>query len=155
MLPSANVLRDNPQALAATATGAIVVVAILAYRFFHRGPTPLELEQRRRTRLASLGRIIDGTLVDTAPHDEAPQALIYRYRISGVTYECGQDVSALTPHLPDLGPSSALFETPVQVRYDRNNPADSIVVSETWNGLWNHEADPPAPLSWKRSEVYT
>ena len=87
-----------------------------------------------------VGRIIDGTLIDSAPEaigGELPHALIYRYSVGGVSYECGQDVSALAGQLPDLGPTSALYGTPVQVRYDRDNPADSIVVCETWNGLWN------------------
>ncbi len=90
-----------------------------------------------------MGRVIDGTLIDTAPENAAPQALIYRYRVSGVTYECGQDVSTLLALLPDLGEATAVFGLPVQVRYDRDNPADSIVISETWNGLWNQHGTNP------------
>ena len=74
---------------------------------------------------------------------DAPQALIYRYRIGGVTYECGQDISMLQQLLPDLGLSASIFGLPIQVRYDRENPADSIVLAETWNGLWNQNVAVP------------
>lgn len=137
---SLSTLLRNPQSIAAMTTGAVALIGVSAYFIFRHRLTPDEREERRRTRLAAVGRIIDGTLIDSAPETrpgETPTALIYRYRIGGVVYECGQDVSALTTHLPDLGPSSEIFGTPVQVRYDRDNPADSIVISETWNGLWN------------------
>ena len=49
-----------------------------------------------------------------------------------MTYERSQDVSTLAALLGDLRP-----DYPVQVRYNRANPADSIVVSETWNGLFS------------------
>jgi hypothetical protein len=136
MLPTANLFR-HPQEIAAAATGAAAVIGLGLYFALRRPLTPEQREERRRTRLAAIGRIIDGTLIDTAPENDTPQALIYRYRVSGVIYECGQDISTLTTQLPDLGPSAAIFGTPVQVRYDRDNPADSIVIAETWNGLWN------------------
>ena len=140
MVPVPNLLRHHPQAAATVATAAAAAIGLTAYLLLRKKLTPEEIEERRRTRLATHGRIIDGTLIDAAPHedsDEAPHALLYSYRISGVTYECGQNVSALTALLPNLGPTSGLFGTPVQVRYDRDNPADSIIIAETWNGLWN------------------
>jgi hypothetical protein len=143
MHPIPNFLR-HPQGIAAVASGSAAIVGLTLYLALRRKLTPEEREERRRIRLAAHGRIIDGTLIDAAPEDipgQPPQALIYRYRVSGVTYECGQDVSMLTTHVPDLGPSSAVFGLPVQVRYDRDNPADSIVISETWNGLWNQNPD--------------
>jgi hypothetical protein len=129
-----------PHDIAAVAGGVAALLGLLIYLLARRRLTPTQREARRRTRLAALGRIIDGTLIDTSPESEGqpPQALIYRYRVSGVTYECGQDISSLAARLPDLGPSSTIFGLPVQVRYDRDNPADSIVIAETWNGLWNH-----------------
>ena len=116
------------------ATGATAVVAVTAIVIvLKRRPTASQREERRRKRLASLGRIVDGSLVDVAPAESEPRTLIYRYRIAGVTYECSQDVSALTPLVQNLR-----LDYPVQVRYNRTNPADSIVVSETWNGLWTN-----------------
>jgi hypothetical protein len=136
MLSSAHFLR-HPQGIAAVATGAAALAGLTAYLMLRKQLTPEQKEENRRNRLATVGRVIDGTLIDTAPENAEPQALIYRYRVSGVTYECGQDVSTLSSLLPDLGEASAIFGLPVQVRYDRDNPADSIVISETWNGLWD------------------
>jgi hypothetical protein len=133
-------LLRNPQGIAAVTTGTVALIGVAAYFLLRHKLTPDEREERRRTRLAKVGRIIDGTLIDSAPETrpgETPTALIYRYRIGGVTYECGQNISSLTTLLPDLGSSAEIYGTPVQVRYDRDNPADSIVISETWNGLWN------------------
>jgi hypothetical protein len=142
MLPSVSFLR-HPQGIAAVATGAAAVVGLAAYLVLRKRLTPEQKEEKRRMRLAAVGRVIDGTLIDTAPENAEPQALIYRYRVSGVTYECGQDVSMLASQLPDLGEASAVFGLPVQVRYDRDNPADSIVIAETWNGLWNQHGTNP------------
>ncbi len=140
MVAPAHLLR-HPQALTAAGAGALAVVAAVIVFGRRRRISPEEREERRRTRLAASGRIIDGTLVESTQSDPdaAPHALIYRYRVSGVEYECGQDISALATRIPPLGPESILFGTPVQVRYDRDNPADSIIVAETWNGLWNQD----------------
>ncbi len=122
-------------AFASVVTSVVALAAAGAIRRMlkHR-PTPDQREERRRTRLASLGRIVDGSLVDIAPGEaEPPQTIIYRYRIAGVTYECSQDVSTLAPLVQNLR-----LDYPVQVRYNHANPADSIVVSETWNGLWTN-----------------
>jgi hypothetical protein len=115
---------------AATLVVAATTTTIIIVR---RRPTASQREERRRKRLASLGRIVDGSLVDVAPAESQPQTIIYRYRIAGVTYECSQDVSTLTSLVQNLR-----LDYPVQVRYNRTNPADSIVVSETWNGLWTN-----------------
>ena len=149
MIPLSSALR-SPQAFAALATATAAIAGFTAYALVRRRLTPAQREQRRRTRLAASGRIIVGTLIDTAPQTSAgelPTALIYRYSIGGVTYERGQDISTLTEHLPDLGSSSTLFGTPVQVRYDRDNPADSIILAETWNGLWTRHPE-SHPGSW-------
>ena len=112
----------------------VVFAATLAGIVFaaSRRPSANLVEERRRKRLASVGRIVDGSLVDAEPAED-PRVIIYRYRIAGVTYECSQDVSALGALVTNLR-----LDYPVQVRYSRDNPADSIVVSETWNGLWTN-----------------
>ena len=108
---------------AAVATSLLVIL--------RRRQTPEQLEERRRSRLAASGRIVDGSLVDAEPAETAPRTIIYRYRIAGVTYECSQDVSSLSLLVQDLR-----LDFPVQVRYSPDNPADSIVVAEDWNGLY-------------------
>jgi hypothetical protein len=120
--------------VAGVAAGAIgVAVAIIAAILIHRRPTPEQIEERRRQRLAQSGRIVDGSLIDADPQESTPRTIIYKYRIAGVTYECSQDVSALGPMVQNYR-----LDYPVQVRYSRDNPADSIVVAETWNGLWTN-----------------
>jgi hypothetical protein len=116
----------------ALGTVCLVVLAGIAFVIARR-PSAKLLEERRRTRLAAVGRIVDGSLVDMDPVDETPTVIIYTYRIAGVTYECSQDVSALAGLVTNLR-----LDYPVQVRYSRDNPADSIVVAETWNGLWTN-----------------
>lgn len=111
--------------------------------------SPEERELARRTSLAQGGRIIDGSIigVDGVTEDDSPdgslplleveghgastpRVLLYRYRIAGVTYECAQDVTAVADRVTRLR-----IDLPVQVRYDPQNPADSIVVAEGWTGL--------------------
>ncbi len=120
--------------VAGVATGGIALAALAAVALMlKRRPTAEALEERRRRHLATHGRIVDGSLIEAEPSEIEPRAVIYRYRIAGVTYECSQDVSALTPQVRNLR-----LDYPVQVRYNRANPADSIVVAETWNGLWSN-----------------
>jgi hypothetical protein len=114
----------------ATAGSGLAAALTIAW-VRHRRPTPEQVEERRRKRLAENGRIVDGSLIDAAPEEAQPQTIIYTYRIAGVTYECAQDVSKLGSLVENLR-----LDYPVQVRYNRANPADSIVVAETWNGLW-------------------
>jgi hypothetical protein len=63
----------------------------------------------------------------TAP---IPQIIVYNYRIAGVTYECAQDVTTLAEYVHGIR-----TDLPVQVRYLPQNPANSIVVAESWSGL--------------------
>ncbi len=99
--------------------------------------TPEQLEQERRARLNTFGRITDGTVIDV--NDVATnghpgmQLLIYQYDVAGVQYECSQDVTHLR-HRVDL--YSCRLGIPTSVKYDPQNPGDSIVVSEDWVGLY-------------------
>jgi hypothetical protein len=124
-------LAHDPLQMSAAVAGALLLGAAVWFVFFRKRPTPEELEAKRRGHLAATGRIIDGSVVDTAPLEGEPTTILYQYRVSGVVYERGQDVSRLRGYLNHLR-----IDMPVQVRYDAHNPADSIVVAETWNGLW-------------------
>ena len=74
---------------------------------------------------------IESPSIDAAgPEDPVPSLLIYTYRVSGVSYECAQDVSLLAEHVRHVR-----VDLPIQVRYDPHNPSNSIVVSESWSGL--------------------
>jgi hypothetical protein len=113
-------------------------------------PSAEAIEHARRTRLALTGRITDGTLVDTTTLDgnfvdgyrfpsnpSVPAMLQFHYRIAGVAYEAVQNVSALSDQVRGLR-----IDLPIQVRYDHQNPADSIVVAEEWSGLQTRREKP-------------
>lgn len=117
----------------AIVTAGLSIAGIATAILIRRRPSAEALEERRRERLAALGRIVDGNLIDAEPSDAAPRFIVYTYRIAGVQYQCSQDVSKLGGLVQDLR-----LDYPVQVRYNRANPADSIVVAESWNGLWTN-----------------
>lgn len=114
--------------------GAVVLVS---YFLFRRKPkTAEELERERRLWLDQVGRITDGTVIDVQeiPGDEHKSAtvLIYHYDVAGVSYECSQEVTYLRP-LFNL--HSCRLGLPTSVRYDPQNPGNSLVISERWMGL--------------------
>lgn len=143
----------NPQQIGA-AVLLTAAVGALAYFVLRRKPVqPEELERLRREYLSHEGRIIDGMVMDAVtkegmrgdgtPYDgssgessegsgDAMQMILYRYEIAGVMYESSQDVTHLAEYI-DL--DNCRVDLPASIRYQVGNPANSIVVSETWNGL--------------------
>jgi hypothetical protein len=115
--------------------GVGVVLAI--YFLVRRKPKASdELEKERRAFLDQGGRITDGTVIDVqelqAAENKFSTLLIYQYDVAGVSYECSQDVTYLRP-LINL--HSCRLGLPTSVRYDPQNPGNSIVISERWMGL--------------------
>lgn len=112
-------------------------VALGAY-YFLRGKKKSadDLERERRDMLGEIGRITDGTVIDVQELDGiAPRAatmLIYHYDVAGVSYEASQDVTYLRQW---INLHSCRLGVPTSVRYDPQNPGNSMVVSEKWNGL--------------------
>jgi len=90
-------------------------------------PTPAELERRRRSALHKKGKMADATLVE---YKET--IIMYSYAVGGVHYTASQDLADLQSVMP-----AEMWKAigPVSVKYDPRNPANSIVVSEEWNGL--------------------
>jgi hypothetical protein len=116
---------------------AVVVAGLLTYFLFRRKPkNSVELERERRSWLDQVGRITDGSVIDVQeiPGDDHKSAtvLIYHYDVAGVSYECSQEVTYLRP-LINL--HSCRLGLPTSVRYDPQNPGNSLVVSERWIGL--------------------
>ena len=109
-----------------------------SYGLLRRKPkTPEELERGRRAWLETTGRITDGTVIDVqelAPANghHAAVMLIYKYDVAGVSYECSQDVTYLR-HWINL--HSCRLGLHTSVKYDPQNPGNSLVVSENWMGL--------------------
>lgn len=97
---------------------------------------PEEIERERRAWLDQVGRITDGTVIDvqeiSSNGDRPSTMLIFRYDVAGVSYEASQDVTYLR-QLINL--HSCRLGLPTSVRYDPQNPGNSIVVSERWMGL--------------------
>jgi hypothetical protein len=134
----------SPKNVAAIAAGLTAAGGVAWYLLRRPKPTADELERARREQLALSGRITDGTVID-APHrlqDPSSPSLVivYNYRIGGVSYEAVQDVTALQELVRDVR-----TDLPVQVRYAPHNPANSIVVSESWTGL-RLATDTPRPI---------
>ncbi len=110
------------------------LLALTLWLLLRRRKSPDEMERLRRQYLVQHGRIIDGTILDlTEPQSpEGRRILQYQYQIAGVAYESGQDVTHLHAQLAiDI----SCLGKPASVRYDTQNPANSIVVAETWSGL--------------------
>jgi hypothetical protein len=131
-------LRDRDPRLIAALVVAAVLLCILIWLFIRwRTPSPEEVERRRRERVALEGRICDGVIVDARTLNgedsvsPTPEVLVYSYRLAGVTYNCAQDVSRLADRIVGFR-----LDQPIQIRYDPRNPGNSILVSESWSGLW-------------------
>jgi len=58
--------------------------------------------------------------------------VIFHYDVAGVTYEASQDVTQLQEY---VNPKNCRIGVPASIRYDPQNPGNSIVVAETWTGL--------------------
>jgi hypothetical protein len=122
----------SPVAVQAAALGmagaAVALAAVLGYRAWKRGRvTPEERERLRRGALVAHGKLTDATLVEIRE-----DLLFYSYLVRGVEYVASQDVAPLKARVPgQLG----LGDSSVSVKYDSQNPANSIVLAEEWSGL--------------------
>ena len=127
----------DPRIAGGIVAGIAVAGGVLWWVVVSRRPSTEEVERRRREGLALGGRITDGVILDarTLTNEDSssptPEVLVYSYSVAGLTYNCAQDVSTLPERV--LG---FRIDQPVQIRYDQRNPGNSIVVSETWTGLW-------------------
>jgi len=116
--------------------GAAAVAAGTLYWIRSHRKTHDQREMERRQRLSLRGRITDGNLLDVQEYsnDGQPpvQLLIYSYDVAGVSYECSQDITHLSSRV-DM--HTCKVGVPASVKYDPQNPGDSIVVAEAWSGL--------------------
>lgn len=107
----------------------LVVRMLLARR---KKPDP---ERLRRDYIHAIGRVTDGTVLDAhnEEHDgRETQLIVYRYDVGGVSYESSQDVTRLR-HRVDL--HTCRIGLPASVKYDPQNPGNSVVITEQWSGL--------------------
>lgn len=111
---------------------------------------PKQAERRRRERLGRIGRLGQCEIMDIleweaaapaetsrswlglsiSPNEPLPgQALaVYRYTISGVSYETTQDVPE-----PSTGLRPPVPGQIASIRYDPANPSNSILVAGSWS----------------------
>jgi hypothetical protein len=105
----------------------LMILGAMVYSWRKRRPSAAEVERRRRELIASIGKVGDGTIT------EVQDGLIsYNYHVRGIEYTTSQDISALESHMTT---DSGVMLGPSSVKYDPRNPANSIVVSEQWNGI--------------------
>lgn len=137
-------LRNPVMLEALTATAILVGGAVAAWTLRRKRKSEEEIERERRLSLVRAGRIVDGTVVDIADlnpgesgRPEGLKLILYRYEISGVIYNCSQDVTHMTG-LVDIYQCRLSF--PASIRYDAHNPENSIIVAENWTGLRNSAA---------------
>jgi hypothetical protein len=127
---------DSLQLYGMSAAGSVALIGV--YALLRRKPkTADDLERERRAWLEGTGRITDGTVIDVqelAPPDNHRNAvmLIYKYDVAGVSYECSQDVTYLRQW---INLHSCRLGLHTSVKYDPQNPGNSLVVSENWMGL--------------------
>lgn len=89
--------------------------------------TPEQFEVQRRQWLAQHGKLSGGEIVEVLS-----DSITYVYDVRGINYTASQDVTTLVTFLPE---DRWTIIGGVGVRYDPRNPANSIVVCETWTGL--------------------
>jgi hypothetical protein len=114
-----------------------ITIALAGYALLRRKPkTAADIERERRDLLGNIGRITDGTVIDVQELNDNPERpatmLIFRYDVAGVSYEASQDVTYLRQW---INLQSCRLGVPTSVRYDPQNPGNSMVISERWNGL--------------------
>ncbi|MGA8940701.1 MAG: DUF3592 domain-containing protein [Acidobacteriaceae bacterium] len=148
-----HLIRNQDPRIVGGIAGALVLVGggVWWYVVSHRLSAE-EIERRRREELALTGRITDGVILDarTLANEDSisptPEVLVYSYSLAGLTYNCAQDVSTLPNEVIGFR-----IDQPVQVRYDPRNPGNSIIVSETWTGLWLR----PKTREWDEEQAWS
>ncbi len=130
MPPALERLAESGAVFAASLIGALAVFLGLFFAWRRRN-TPVERERRRRLGVNRHGRTTGGLVMDIG--DDAEARLIhYSYKIGAIDYNACQDVTALD-ELVGNDPSTIVGAA--QVKYQRSNPYNSIVVCEEWSGL--------------------
>ena len=113
----------------------LAAAAVVAY-MRRRRKSPEEIERERRELVTSVGRITTGTVVDVQERSENGQGpaqfIFFQYDVAGVSYEASQEITHLRSY---VNLHSCRLGLPTSVRYDPQNPGNSIVVSEKWMGL--------------------
>ncbi len=113
--------------------GAIAAASGVALGLsLRRRKTAEEKERERRLKVNTVGRICDGSIERLAEDSAARRVIYYNYSVRGVSYSAAQDVTPLAGH---INPERCLEGFPASIKYDPQNPSNSIVVCELWSGI--------------------
>jgi hypothetical protein len=114
--------------------GLAVAGACAGYWAYKRSRRdPAEKERRRRLTIDQEGRMAEALITDA---DET--TLHYTYEIRGVTYTTSQDVTTLRDMLPK---DPTVLIGHASLKYSPRNPANSILLCESWSGLRARQED--------------
>lgn len=131
-----NLLDKNTLEVLATLVSVALFGGAVLWFALKKRPTEDELERVRRKFLVQSGRLVDGMLLDIADMEGVDgrtlTLLIFHYRISGVDYECSQDITAIRDLVDQ---AEVRIGYPCTIRYQPGNPQNSIVIAEAWSGL--------------------
>jgi len=131
-----NLLQNQDIQWAAGLVATALIVATIIWLVLRKRPTEDEQERMRRRLLVQSGRLVDGMLLDLCEVEgddgRTLAMLIFNYRISGVDYECSQDITQIRSLIDE---SEMRIGYPCTVRYQPGNPQNSIVIAEGWSGL--------------------
>jgi len=138
--------------IAAVATGVAFAAGAALWWRNRKRSTADELERERRHILVNFGRIVDGmlldgfqiTIQDSLGTETVRDMLLYQYEISGVVYECSQDITTLKDI---LDPAQVKLGFPCSIRYQPGSPENSILIAERWSGLRES-----LPVMWPHQE---
>lgn len=106
---------------------AIALLAIAVAVVLRVHSTPERREQKRRLHIHRRGRLGDAMITEATE-----ETLYYTYSIHGVQYTASQDIASLRGRLPA---AAERLIGPASLKYIPNNPANSILICEEWNGL--------------------
>lgn len=103
------------------------LIALTVKIIFSVKMTPEKRERQRRENLNKRGRLGEAFITEVAEH-----MIHYTYSVHAVRYTAAQDVSMLTEFLP---PDHERLIGVAYIKYIPGNPANSILICESWNGL--------------------
>jgi hypothetical protein len=98
-----------------------------AWMWLRRLHDPVERERKRRLSVNARGRMGEAMITDIRDG-----IVYYAYEIRGVAYAASQDLTALRERLPE-DPSVVIGHA--ALKFNPQNPANSIVLCEGWSGL--------------------
>jgi hypothetical protein len=113
--------------LALLAVTALALLGVAVWMLLKLRLTPAERERRRRATISRFGRLRDGVITDFSA-----DTIYYAYSVNGVDYTASQDLADLRDRIPQ---DPSLLIGHVTLKYAPRNPANSILVCESWSGF--------------------